>query len=59
MLMIGVQRVLTVAALSVRFRVSLKEVMHDEGCSWRSRLEEKAVDARMAMGEGVEFQEMV
>ena len=57
--MIGVQRVSTVAAPSVRFRVSLKEVMHDEGCSWRSRLEEKAVDARMAMGEGVEFQEMV
>ena len=43
---------LTVTAPSVRFMVSLKEVMHDEGCSWRSRLEEKAVDARMAMGEG-------
>ena len=57
MFMIGVQRVFTVAAPSVRFRVSLKEVMHDEGCSWRSRLEEKAVDARM--GEGVEFQDMV
>ena len=41
---------LTVAAPSVRFRVSLKEVMHDEGCSWRSRLEEKAVDARMGEG---------
>ena len=43
--MIGVQRVLTVGAPSVRLRVGLKEVM--AACSWRSRLEEKAVDARM------------
>ena len=50
MFTIVVQRVLTVAAPSVRFRVSLKEATHDKGCSWRSRLEEKAVDARMGEG---------
>ena len=47
------------AAPSVRLRVSLKEVMHDKDCSWRSRLEEKAVDARIGPWRGVEFQEMV
>ena len=51
--MIGVQRVLTVGALSVRLREGLKDVM--AACSRRSRFEEEEVDVRIE----VEFQEMV
>ena len=50
---IGVQRVLTVGALSVRLRVGLREVI--AACSRRSRLDEEEVDVRIE----VEFQEMV